>query len=214
MSSLKQHFDRVTAEKKGHKPTKGGQDHHPDNHQPPPDPLELKFFNACEQLTTIQSKERRNQLKAEYLPDYFGYIEGTIASGTGVQNDMLIRLMIWALDTQDLKRATDIAEFALLHDMAMPAGFDRSLATFFAEQFATEIIKNTAKASLDDIERAIKITENHDMPDEVRAKLYRVLGENLKNQDPECAITAFETALRLDDKVGVKQDLNALKKQA
>ena len=129
---------------------------------------------------------------------------------------MLVKLMIWALDTHDFKTATDIAEYALLNDFVMPEPFTRDVATVFVEQLADELLilkKDTDTAVYADlIQRAINITTDQDMPDQVRAKLYRVLADSLKDAKPTESITAYETAIKLDDKVGCKKDLEQLRK--
>lgn len=226
MSSLKQHFDRVQAEKQARKrgetftvlpqntPVFDGEFADDDNtfSSDEHSGIELQFFNDWEQLDAMQSHSKKNELKAELLPHYLPYIEGVIASGVGVQNDMLLKLMVWALDTHEFDVATNIAEFALLNDMAMPEPFSRSVATVYSEQLASEIIKFNLTIEPALLSKAIDLTKDYDMPDQVRAKLYRAYGDVLKHDEPKQAVTAYETALRFDDKVGVKTDLANLKK--
>lgn len=174
--------------------------------------IELKFFNDFEQISALQSRVARNAKKSELLPEYLPYIDGVLAAGVSEQNDMLVKLMIWALDTQDLPTAMRIAEFALLNKMAMPAPFSRDVATVFAEQLADEVLKNDATADSELLQQALDLTAAHDMPDQARAKLYRALGDTLKSDKVDEAIKAYETALKLDDGVGCKTDLKELKK--
>lgn len=243
MSSLKQHFEKVRAEKaalaKTHDPrlsaqrrpsTQAGRPlgntmtrqaepvHDSESAAEYDDPelskLEARFFHDWEQISAIQSRQAKNDKKAEALPNYQGWIDGTLAAGTGEHSDMLLKLMVWSLDTQDLTTATRIAEYAILHDMVMPDPFTRSPAAVFAEQFADELIKGEATADEEAIARAIDITNDADMPDQIRAKLYRAYGNALKDSKADEAIKAFEKALKLDPAVGCKSDLNQLKKSA
>lgn len=178
--------------------------------------IELKFWNDDQQLSNIQSISHKTELKKEFLPFYVPWIEGTIAEGVGGQDDMLVKLMVWCLDTHDFKTATDIAEYALLNDFVMPEPFTRDVATVFVEQLSDELLsirKDTDTAIYDDlIQRAIDSTTSQDMPDQVRAKLYRAFGDSLKDAKPDEAITAYEIAIKLDDKVGCKKDLAQLTK--
>lgn len=220
MSSLKEHFERVRAERlaksrdtRGVVPTPPVATHDDvGEHDDGLAPIELRFFNDSEQLSAIVSHLARHDKKRELLPNYTGYIDGVIASGVGVQNDMLLTLMVWCLDVGELDRATDIAQFALLNDMVMPEPFTTSIATVYAREFAQQVIKEPSLATSELVYRAVHLTDDYDMPDEVRAKLYRALGDVIKQDAPKEAMTAYETALRLDDKVGVKGELNALKK--
>ena len=178
--------------------------------------IELKFWNDDQHLSNIQSISHKIELKKEFLPFYLPWIEGTIAEGVGAQNDMLVKLMVWCLDAHEFKTAISIAEYALLNDFVMPEPFTRDVATVFVEQLSDEMLKNVdnvgAHAEL--IQRAVDSTTAQDMPDQVRAKLYRVLGDSLKDAKPDDAIHAYETAIKLDDSVGCKKDLGQLRKVA
>ncbi len=240
MSSLRQHFERVRAEKAARQKNadprlsaQGRQLNRPlgntmtrqtapvqdaeytddDENPDAGSPIELKFFNDWESLAGIQSHAKKNELKAEFLPYYLPWIDGTVAAGVSGQNDMLVKLMVWALDTHDFDTATRIAEFALLNNMAMPEPFTRDVATVYAEQFASEVIKNIDNPSeyADILAKAIDITNDNDMPDQVRAKLYRAYGNALKAAKPTDAINAYEKAIKLDEAVGAKSDLSKLK---
>ncbi len=102
MSSLREHFDKIMAEKQAKAQAKKGSQSVSQTMQPPVDNLppqatnaiEIKFFNDWEQLANIQSLEAKTAKKAEILPNYLPWIEGTIASGVGIQNDMLLKLII------------------------------------------------------------------------------------------------------------------------
>lgn len=176
--------------------------------------MALKFWNDFENLSNIQSISHKKELKAELLPSYLPWIEGTIAEGIGSQDDMLVKLMVWCLDTHEFEVATDIAEYALLNDFVMPEPFNRDVATVFVEQLSDEMLKEVEDVAThaDLIQRAIDSTTGQDMPDQVRAKLYRVLGESLKDAKPSEAINAYEKAIKLDDKVGCKKNLEQLRK--
>lgn len=176
--------------------------------------ITLKFWNDFENIKNIQSISHKKELKAELLPSYLPWIEGTIAEGVGAQDDMLLKLMVWCLDTHEFAIATDIAEYALLNDFVMPEPFTRDVATVFVEQLADEMLKNIEDITLyaELIQRAVDSTTAQDMPDQVRAKLYRVLGDSLKDAKPDDAINAYNTAIKLDDKVGCKKDLTQLTK--
>ena len=240
MSSLRDHFERVRAEKVARQANadprlsaRGRQLNRPlgntmtrrtapvqdaeytdDGENPDAgSPIELKFFNDWQSLQGIQSQAKKNELKADFLPYYLPWIEGTLAAGISAQNDMLVHLMVWALDTHEFDTATRIAEFALLNDMAMPEPFTRDVATVYAEQLASEVTKKADNPSehTDILAKAIEVTNDHDMPDPVRAKLYRAYGDALKADKPKDAIAAYEKAIAIYPDVGCKTDLSKLK---
>ncbi len=221
MSSLREHFQKVQAQKQAKRHKKEAQyltETPPtgrEQTQQPTSQIEVRFFNDWEQLSNIQSHEAKNAKKAELLPGYTSWIDGTIAGGVGTQNDMLLKLMVWALDVHDFVVATKIAEYALLNNMVMPEPFSRSVATIYAEQIADEGLKHIDNIAdyADVYEQAVELTNSHDMPDEVRAKLYRAWGNSLKDTYPADAITAYQRAIKLNPKVGCRQDLQNLDKE-
>lgn len=165
-------------------------------------------------LKSVQSIELRADIKRELLPEYVPYIEGVLASDGGVQDDVLMSVMVWRIDSGDGAGALDIARYALEHGLTLPDQYQRSTATLIAEEFA-----DSAKRARDgnqgfeiaQLHAVAELTEPHDMPDEVRAKLYKELG--LLTQNPGEALGLLQRAMQLNDKVGVKKDIEKLERE-
>lgn len=52
------------------------------------------------------------------------------------------------------------------------------------------------------------------MPDEVRAKLHKVMGYGLRdNEQPELALNQLNRAFQLHERVGVKKDIERLERE-
>ena len=64
------------------------------------------------------------------------------------------------------------------------------------------------------LERVDELTRDADMHDQVRAKLYKALGYALQDADSPRALEYLRRALSLNDRVGVKKDIDRLTKQA
>ncbi len=62
------------------------------------------------------------------------------------------------------------------------------------------------------LEQVNQMTSEQDMPDQVRAKLLRELGEGLKEAQPDIALAYLKRALELDQDVGVKGSITQLEK--
>lgn len=193
------------------------------------------------QLKSIQSLTRKIQAKREMLPEYDNWIAGLLeASGDlpeGKSNDILTTIMMWRIDCGHIESALDIAEVVLERKIPMPAWFDRKVPTVVAEevaQAALDAIRVTDDFDLDLITRVQLLTEEHDMPDEVRAKMYKAAAQLLErglddlqlqsdNADDSVAgkypatideaLIAAEKAVRLDEKSGVKTLISKLKKR-
>ncbi len=187
-----------------------------DAYQPAPvkEHIDLRLFADMQRLKQIQSKQAKIALKAEMLPAYLPYIEGTLTVSPAPQNDVLVTLMVWALDTQDFALALQIADHALLNDMVMPAPYERTLATVFTEELAEGVIglQTNPQAHIETIEKAIALVKSQDMPDQVRAKIYKAYGYALAADRPSDAKAAYEIALRLDPSCGVKKLIEGLQR--
>lgn len=178
--------------------------------------FELRMFNDLQRLKAIQSIHGPNgkvELKRELFPSYIPYIDGTLAVASPAQNDILMHLMVWALDVSEYAYALRIAEYALLNSLVMPDPYNRDVGNIFTEQLAEGLIDDTAIAQHADlIEKAIDLVRGVDLVDQVRAKLYKAHGLSLAAYRPKEALVAYETALRLDSKAGVKQAIDKLKR--
>lgn len=177
--------------------------------------VELRMFNHLNILSGMKSIQERISKKVEWLPEYSGYIDGCLAISPAPQNTTLVHLMIWACDANDFELAVRIAEYVVLNDMVMPEGYSRSTAEFVTEQCAEVFIDDNdlaiANASL--IERIISLGEGEQIVDEVRAKIYRALGDALNQAQPIEAVSAYKNALRYNPKARCKKDLEQLEKR-
>lgn len=188
-------------------------------------------------LKALQSIEKRIALKRELLPTYAAWVEGRLDAaaqgGRGVQDDVLVTVMLWRIDVGDFDGAIALAQYALTHKLAMPEGFSRGVACILAEQLAESALKllaagQAAPAALD---KVIDLVAGHDMPDEVRAKVHKALGleaARVSSDDEACAatgvpgaariyreraLTELRRALELHDGCGVKTDIKRLEKE-
>ena len=183
----------------------------------PPSPTtnnELRLFNHMNQLKETKSTQEKIAKKKEWLPEYFGYIDGCLAVSPAAQNTTLVTLMVWAVDAGEYELAVRIAEFAILNDMVMPEGHIRGIAEFVTEQCAIDFCDDLdlAIAHAELIKKIIELGVGEQMVDQARAKIYRALGDALKDAQPIEAQNAYKNALRLDSKVGCKKDLTTLEK--
>ena len=167
-------------------------------------------------LKGVQSMEQRAAMKREYLPDYLPWIEGALSAGTGKQDNVLMTWLVWAIDCGEYPLALRIAEYALHQDLVLPEQFSRTVPTLVAEEFADAAKKalqlQQATFDVELLQRVAELTEDKDMPDQSRARLYREIGLLLKDSNQADALSAMEKAWSLDDKIGLKTEVNKLRK--
>lgn len=212
MTPARRHFERVRAEREAR------------TSSAPIPPEEKRLHTTIRNQMTlhtatlkrIQSTQAKIEKKRTFLPEYAAWVDGVLAANSGAQDDVLITVMIWRLDAGDFDGALQIAEYALRHNLAMPARFHRDLATCLVEEIA-EAVKAHSPAEeevlIPALSRALVVTADRDMPDEVRAKGHKALGRLLAEREPGQAIHHLETAQRFHPGCGVKTELERLKKQ-
>lgn len=184
-----------------------------------------KLATDRRRLKELQSQERKIEVKREVLPEYADYIAGVLEGGKGAQDDVLTTVMLWRVDAGDYPGALDIARYALEYGLKMPDQFERSLACVMAEEISEAALAALADGSAFSAEMLAQVgelTDKHDMPDQVRAKLCKAYGRALLvgAGDPsgedrwkhETALTALKRAVELHDRVGCKPDIAALEK--
>lgn len=179
----------------------------------------VKLAEDRRRLHEIQSIERKIELKRTLLPDYAPWVDGVLAGDHGVQDDVLMTVMVWHIDTGNLEEALRIAAYAITHRLAMPDQYKRSTGCLIAEEFADYALKldpidaDTTKHLL----LAERVTADQDMPDEVRAKLLKAIGYGLNRsgdiEQKRAAIDYLKRALTLHDKVGVKRDIELIERE-
>ncbi|MBY5930776.1 terminase [Halomonas sp. DP8Y7-3] len=210
-SPARRHFQRVSAAKAagdaGETPMQG----------PAYELMQAALFEDYRRLKSTQSMERKAEIKREILPKYADYVDGVLEAGQGAQDDVLMRVMLWRIDAGDIAGAVTIARYALTHDLNPPDQFERSTAAIIAEEVADQGLKQLDEedadvlALLKQLIDAENMTRQADMHDQVRAKLFKALGyaQRAAGQLVE-AQSSLERALALNDKVGVKKDLERI----
>jgi hypothetical protein len=187
----------------------------------------IALANARRALKQVQSMERKAEVKRRVLPEFLPWVQGVLAADRGGQDDVVMTVMVWAIDVGNIELALEIAAYALRHKLSLPDQYKRDVATLVAEEIAEHA--NTALAAgtpvnLDHLANADEITAHHDMPDEVRAKLHKarglahlalsgMAGEGALNKpEADMALAHLKRAVHLHDRVGVKKEIERLER--
>lgn len=178
--------------------------------------MRAKLDTDRRRLKQVQSVERKIAIKREILGDYDDYVSGVLASGQGVQDDVMGYVLTWRIDVGDYAGALDVARYVLDHNLSLPDRFQRTPATLVAEEPAVQALKayDAGKAfDIEVLETILALTASRDMPDQVRAKLHFAIGRHLAAQDPQAALDHLRRAVALHDKVGAKKDIEQLERR-
>jgi len=163
-------------------------------------------------LHGIQSIERKAEAKRKMLPEYTAWVSGALEGDSGRQDDVLMTIMVWAIDVGDYTTATLIAAYALKHGLTMPDQYKRDAATLVAEEIADAALAPGGAVGGDVLSELSDLTADHDMPDEVRAKLNKAIGLALESTAPQVALEHLNRALALNDRVGAKKDIERIER--
>ncbi|PWC09582.1 terminase endonuclease subunit [Brenneria corticis] len=164
-------------------------------------------------LKQVRSKERKAEIKRGLLVNYAPWIEGVLSSGRGAQDAVLMTAMVWKLDAGDISGALEIARYALKHELVMPFG-TRTTPYLLAEEVAesaTRAYTAGQPVNVDPLLTTLTLTDEQDMPDQVRAKLHKIIGQVVRDSGkPEQALYHLKRAFQLDSRCGVKKDIERL----
>ncbi|MGL6517328.1 phage terminase small subunit [Aeromonas caviae] len=181
---------------------------------------ELQLMQLAEHrrtLKSIQSIERKIDAKRTMLPVYKPWIDGLLAADRGGQDDVLVTIMLWTLDTGDLEGALPMASYVIRHGLSTPDRYERTAATMIAEEVADTAIKQQeagAGPSTSLLGQYMARLHGSDIFDQVRAKLHKAVGRAcLADGRKQLAAEHYRRAIELHDKVGIKKELEILERE-
>lgn len=193
-------------------------------------PYELMMHalvNDRRTLKSVQSIERKIELKREMLDKYRDYVQGVLGADKGGQDDVIVTVMVWLLDTLQFRSALDIGAYVLRHDIKLPAHYNRDVATLLLDEVTDAVLSGRMQPDgrlFDELLTLQVLTDDHDAPDQARAKLHRVMGEtlthlagDLADDDARRMATAalqhLNRAKQLDAAVGVVKLIEKLERK-
>lgn len=191
----------------------------------------LRLVHDMRRLKSIQSIEKKIEAKREMLPAYKDWVMARLAAsadaGKAVADEVIPTIMVWLIDVGEYRGAIELAEYMLLHDLPMPARYQRTTAALVTEEIATAAIKAQGAGTrfeLGILWAVESLTEGADMHDQIRAKLYKAIGQetalaaeallSADDQRPAFgkALDALRRAHQLDERAGVKGNIKKLEK--
>ncbi|WP_074167865.1 phage terminase small subunit [Candidatus Arsenophonus triatominarum] len=135
------------------------------------------------------------------LPRYAPWVSGVLENGDGHQDDTLMMVMLWRIDAGEIEGALAIAEYALAHGLLMPTGHTRTTGCAIAEEMAAAAklaYQQSQPLELSPLQQTVTLTDEEDMPDVVRAELYKWVGFCQRDNGLlETALDTLKRALRL-----------------
>lgn len=193
------------------------------------------LHNDLRTLHEIQSVERKIEAKRGMMGAYTDWVAGALETEGGQhapQDEIVVTMLVWALDCQEWEFALDIAQHCLFHGLSLPERYKRTMACLVVEEIADAAKVDPASVPEDVLHQATMIAAEYDMPDQVKAKAWRARGLALMAKaeafDPasesagaggkpmlvDAALEALTRATALDSKVGVKKQIEQLRAES
>ncbi|AMR15393.1 terminase [Klebsiella quasipneumoniae] len=214
LTPAQKHFQKVMAERHGKT------DEQSDTARTAHEQIMHRLRMDQSALKRVQSGQAKAAMKRQLLPHYEGWIEGTLDGDSGRQDEVIVTLMVWAIDAGDYALAARIGRYVVTHGLLMPDRFNRTAATVLVDEICDPILVQVKADDATDVTPYLAVlddvadfTSDRDMPDVVRAKLCKVRAFALRNGTTEEQGTALELlrqALTLDAGAGVKKEIDRL----
>ncbi|MGS3290674.1 phage terminase small subunit [Klebsiella michiganensis] len=214
LTPAQKHFQKVMAERHGKT------DEQSDTARTAHEQIMHRLRMDQSALKRVQSDQAKAAMKRQLLPHYEGWIEGTLDGDSGRQDEVIVTLMVWAIDAGDYALAVRIGRYVVTHGLLMPDRFNRTAATVLVDEICDPILVQVKADDTTDVtpylaalDEVAEFTAGSDMPDVVRAKLCKARAFALRNGTTEEQITALELlrqALTLDAGAGVKKEIDRL----
>lgn len=216
LTPAQRHFQQVMAERRG------GSDQRDAETRTAHEQILFRLHLHKSSLSQIQSRQAKAAVKASILPEFEGWIYGTIEGDSGRADPVITTLMVWAVDCSDYALALRIGRYVVKHGLSMPEdNYRRPAPTVLTEEICNPILNiatTDAGAELSGyiamLDELAEIVADSDMPDEVRAKLCKVRAFCRRNtEDAETkgeALKLFREAMSLNPGAGVKREIASL----
>lgn len=214
LTPAQKHFQRVMAERHGKT------DEQSDTARTAHEQIMHRLRMDQSALRRVQSDQAKAAMKRQLLPHYEGWIEGTLDGDSGRQDEVIVTLMVWAIDAGDYALAARIGRYVVTHGLLMPDRFNRTAATVLVDEICDPILVQVKADDTTDVtpylvvlDEVAEFTAGSDMPDVVRAKLCKSRAFALRNgttEEQTTALALLRQALTLDAGAGVKKEIERL----
>ncbi|HFN0602066.1 TPA: phage terminase small subunit [Klebsiella pneumoniae] len=218
LTPAQRHFQKVMAERRGQA------DEESDIQRTAHEQILHRLRMDLSRLSGVQSEETKAEMKKSMLPEYEGWIEGTLDGDSGRQDEVITRLMVWAIDCRDYVLAMKLGRYVVRHGLTLPDNFNRTAATFLTEEMSKPLLTLAAADADADLSSGIAVLDevadivaDSDMPDVVRAKLCKARALSRRGATDITtkaeALALFREALTRNSNAGVKKEIATLARE-
>lgn len=188
--------------------------------------LEADFKKDLADMKLMPSLQHRAYAKRERFAKYWHYVSGIVARDEAINDNLTRWMLVWAADAKLFDEFLAIATYMLRFNIQLPSDFKKTpLTSFFVDAGYDMLLAENEMLkpiSATDGEKLNALIETIDDPrlqphDQAYAKFLKELGSRVEELGTlialKRAVTYYEKALMLNEKVGVKQDIARVNKE-
>lgn len=172
--------------------------------------------DAITEMKNLEDIEDRDSYKAEAIKRVEAFVMGYVESAAKYPNIVAVWMMVFLFDLGDIARAVPLAlHLATQKIHKMPQRFNSSVYQFICDYVYDWSVKQleankSAGPYLEQVIQAIE-SEKWQLSDIVHGKMYAIHGKHLEALgEDEAALNAFEKAMDLNERAGVKKKIERL----
>jgi tetratricopeptide (TPR) repeat protein len=172
--------------------------------------------NAIDEMKKLEDLEDRASYKAEAIKRVEDFVIGYVQSAAKYPNIVAVWMMIFLFDLGDIAKAVPLAlHLAKQKTHRMPTRFNSSIYQFIGDyvyDWAAKQLEANKSAGpyLEQVINAIE-SDKWQLSDIVHGKMYAMYGKHLEVLgEDEAALNAFERAMTLNERAGVKKKIERL----
>ncbi len=167
-------------------------------------------------LKEIQSHEQRDEEKKLLIPKYEEYLASYISQDKRYNNPVLVQVMVWLFDINEIERALGLAGLAITQKDNLPDGFNSKLQDWVLDTLFDWCEKEYEgkRTSEPFLSATIKFIETIDTFDQIKAKYQKLAGHYAFDAEQwEKAVDHYLYAEKLNPKIQVKTKREAAQKK-
>ncbi|MEO9655913.1 phage terminase small subunit [Marinomonas sp.] len=173
--------------------------------------------DAIDEMKNLEDIEDRASYKAEAIKRVEAFVMGYVESAAKYPNIVAVWMMVFLFDLGDIARAVPLAlHLAKQQVHKMPQRFNSSIYQFICDYVydwsVTQLEANkSAGPYLEQVIQAIE-SDKWQLSNIVHGKMYAIYGKHLEAlSEDEAALNAFEKAMDLNERAGVKKKIERLR---
>lgn len=169
--------------------------------------VKIVFKLDLKRLKDTPNISDKTKIKRELISNYYQYIDNYLKFGLNYNDGIIVRLMIWLFDVEEIPKAIKLALFLINQEKPMPDGFNSSMPTFVCDNtydWAKRLLESGESAS-PYLESVVEHIDDWDLNAVVGGKMYAMIAKHkFAEKDYIATVQYCDKANKVNPEAGVK----------